>query len=83
MGEKIIIDYDLCSSVHHDTLTIYKYKGEYLLFIKELSDDAEEMRFCDKNGIIKEDSPVVIVKIFNQQKDYGDVIDLSESQAVY
>ena len=79
MGEEIIVDYNLCSSVHHDTLTIYKYNGNYLLFIKELSDDAEEMRFCDENGIIKENSPVVIVKIFNQQKDYGDVIDICES----
>lgn len=69
MSNKIIIDYNECSSHSHETLNIYKHKGKYLLFIKDLSDDSAEMRYCDEKGRVEENSPVVIAKIFETQKD--------------
>ena len=71
MSNKIIIDYNECLSLFHKTLNIYKHKGEYLLFIKDLSDDSAEMRYCDENGRVKKNSPVVIAKMFEVQKDTG------------
>ena len=39
---------------------IWQYRGKFLAWIQELPDGSDEMRFCDENGNILADSPVVI-----------------------
>ena len=39
---------------------IWSWRGKFLLEIQELPDSVFEMRFCDENGNILPDSPVVI-----------------------
>ncbi|MBO5765863.1 MAG: hypothetical protein J6S24_06230 [Lentisphaeria bacterium] len=42
------------------TNEICQYGDKYLKFVRELPDKSFEMVFCDKNGNIEPDGPVVI-----------------------
>lgn len=39
---------------------IWSYRGKFLVEIECLPDGSDEMRFCDENGNVFPDSPVVI-----------------------
>ena len=39
---------------------IWIYKDQYLTFIKELDDGSDEMAYCDVNGNIIPNTPIVI-----------------------
>lgn len=69
MKNTITIDYNLCAYCFHETLNMWKYKGKFLLVVKELSNGDDEMRYCDENGNILSDSPTVIGHVFDDLTD--------------
>ena len=53
----IYIDDNECAWIN---IGLWKYRGQYLAFVKELPDGSDEMAYCDENGNIMPDSPRVI-----------------------
>lgn len=67
MSKKIIyIDDNECGFAGGE---LWKYRGQYLAFVRELPDGSDEMAYCDENGNILPDSPRVIS--IPGQKDTG------------
>ena len=69
MSNKIIINYKECIPCFHESLCLWKYKDHFLLLMKELSNGDDEMRYCDENGNILSDSPVIIAKPSDELTD--------------
>lgn len=58
MSKKIITIND--KDVVFVKLDLWQYRGNFLAWVQELPDGSDEMRFCDENGNVFPDSPVVI-----------------------